>query len=231
MQSGGLEELERELRDLPRRPAPVGLAERVVAEAERVRFAPLETVHGWVLVAYGPRGVRFLAPGVDEAAFVTRYRARLGGDLVRDDAPPARLLGNVRRALAGVRRAGERVPLDLETLGAFERAVLLEARAIPRGQVRTYGWLAKQLGRPSASRAVGLALGRNPVPLLVPCHRVVGSSGSLTGYAFGLEMKRRVLEQEGVDPRKLEASARPATAHAKSVARPERGGSGILGTW
>jgi len=70
------------------------------------------------------------------------------------------------------------------------------ARAIPRGETRTYGQIARQVGSPRAARAVGQAMANNPWPVIVPCHRVLGSDGRLTGFGGGLEMKRRMLEME-----------------------------------
>lgn len=78
----------------------------------------------------------------------------------------------------------------------FERQVYLVVSAIPHGETRTYKWVAERIGRPNAVRAVGRALNRNPLPILVPCHRVVKSNGELGGYKFGLELKRRLLELE-----------------------------------
>jgi methylated-DNA-[protein]-cysteine S-methyltransferase len=95
--------------------------------------------------------------------------------------------------------AGERTCFDFEfSLGGteFERRVWQEVSAIPYGQTATYAEIARRIGRPSACRAVGRANGRNPVALVVPCHRVIGSNGSLTGYAGGLDMKRGLLELE-----------------------------------
>src|SRR2546423_6468120 len=95
--------------------------------------------------------------------------------------------------------AGERTEfdLDVELDGTpFERRVWDEVRAIPYGQTATYAEIARRIGRPSACRAVGRANGRNPVALIVPCHRMIGSDGSLTGYAGGIEMKRALLELE-----------------------------------
>ncbi|MFJ9538375.1 methylated-DNA--[protein]-cysteine S-methyltransferase [Streptomyces sp. NPDC101225] len=88
------------------------------------------------------------------------------------------------------------LPLSLHGT-PFQRAVWDELRRIPYGETRSYGQLADALGRPSASRAVGLANGRNPIGIIVPCHRVVGADGSLTGYGGGLERKRRLLALEG----------------------------------
>ncbi|CAL9621819.1 MULTISPECIES: methylated-DNA--[protein]-cysteine S-methyltransferase [Streptomyces] len=87
------------------------------------------------------------------------------------------------------------VPLRL-TGTPFQRLVWEELRRIPYGETRTYGRLADALGSPAASRAVGLANGRNPVGIIVPCHRVIGANGSLTGYGGGLERKQRLLDFE-----------------------------------
>jgi len=95
--------------------------------------------------------------------------------------------------------AGERMEfdLDVELDGTeFERRVWDEVRAIPYGQTATYAEIARRIGRPGASRAVGRANGRNPLAVIVPCHRVIGSDGSLTGYAGGIAMKRALLDLE-----------------------------------
>jgi methylated-DNA-[protein]-cysteine S-methyltransferase len=81
----------------------------------------------------------------------------------------------------------------------FTRSVYEAVAAIPAGRIRTYGDIARQLGRPGAARAVGRAMATNPFPVVIPCHRVVGSSGSLTGFAGGIEMKASMLEMEGVN--------------------------------
>lgn len=95
---------------------------------------------------------------------------------------------------------GRRRSFDLETdltpVPEFQRLVLDELARVPYGNVTTYGKLAGRIGRPRASRAVGGALNRNPVPIVLPCHRVVGASGSLVGYAGGLDRKRALLELE-----------------------------------
>lgn len=95
--------------------------------------------------------------------------------------------------------AGERTEFDLELDPAgtpFERRVWDELRAIPYGETTSYAEIARRIGRPGASRAVGRANGRNPIAVIVPCHRVIGSDGSLTGYAGGIEMKRALLDLE-----------------------------------
>ncbi len=88
--------------------------------------------------------------------------------------------------------------LDFSECSGFQLAVLLEERKIPRGEVRSYGWLARRIGKPGAARAVGNALATNPFPLLIPCHRAVRSDGSIGGFQGGPVMKRALLEMEGL---------------------------------
>lgn len=113
---------------------------------------------------------------------------------VEDDAPFAAARDQLTAYFAGERQAFD---LPLNPMGTpFQRQVWEALRAIPYGETRSYREIAEQLGRPTASRAVGAANGRNPISVIVPCHRVVGSSGVLTGYAWGLERKRALLDLE-----------------------------------
>jgi len=97
-------------------------------------------------------------------------------------------------------KLSKKILVSMKAYPAFQQAVWKACAAIPKGQVRTYGWLAKKIGKPGAARAVGAALGRNPFAPTVPCHRVVGADGRLTGYsgAGGIAAKRRMLRAEGV---------------------------------
>lgn len=95
------------------------------------------------------------------------------------------------------RRTAFELPLDLAHGTAFQQSVWRGLLAIPRGATTSYGGLSRALGQPTAMRAVGAAVGRNPLSIVVPCHRVVGADGSLTGYAGGLERKRALLQLEG----------------------------------
>lgn len=118
------------------------------------------------------------------------------------DAPEAQhpWFDTVRRALDGWAKAAvdpALPPLDAQGT-PFQQAVWAQLRAIPRGALTSYGALALAVGKPQASRAVGAAVGRNPIGILVPCHRVVGAQGQLTGYAGGLPLKVRLLQDEGV---------------------------------
>jgi methylated-DNA-[protein]-cysteine S-methyltransferase len=101
----------------------------------------------------------------------------------------------LREYFAGRRQSFE---LALDVVGTpFQRAVWQALLTIPFGQTRTYAELARQVGRPSAARAVGAANGRNPLAIVAPCHRVIGTGGALTGFAGGLEAKARLLQLEG----------------------------------
>lgn len=96
--------------------------------------------------------------------------------------------------------SGERIVfderLDFAKATPFQRSVWEAARAIPYGETRTYGWIAQRIGKAEAAHAVGQALKRNPFPIIVPCHRIVGADGGLTGFSAGLELKRRLLDLE-----------------------------------
>jgi methylated-DNA-[protein]-cysteine S-methyltransferase len=95
--------------------------------------------------------------------------------------------------------AGERRTFDLELAprgGGFDQAVWERVAEIPYGETRSYGQVAREIGHPDRARAVGSANGRNPLPIVIPCHRVIGADGSLVGYGGGLELKRRLLELE-----------------------------------
>ena len=108
---------------------------------------------------------------------------------------------------AGTRREFD-LPLRLQGT-AFQQRVWRELTEIPYGETWSYGELAKRIDKPSASRAVGLANGRNPISILVPCHRVIGADGSLTGYGGGLDRKRWLLAHEGLHPGQPESHSRP----------------------
>lgn len=131
----------------------------------------------------------------DEAA-VTAIRFGAGG--AQDTSPLLDAAeAQLREYFAGARRTFD---LPLAPHGtAFQQRVWTALRAIPYGETRTYGELAAAIGSPNASRAVGMANHRNPIPIIIPCHRVIGANGTLTGYAGGLEIKRKLLALEGIN--------------------------------
>jgi O-6-methylguanine DNA methyltransferase len=169
-------------------------------------YTTIESPAGPVFVAWNERGVSMVDVADDAARFEARFAAQVRRRLDGVDAMPPRLARLVRRRLAGDRSAS--VPVDLRGRSPFEEAVLRKALEIPAGEVRPYGWIASHIGRPRAVRAVGTALGHNPVPLLIPCHRVVRSDGHIGQYSLGgPSVKRRVLAAEGVDLDRLEGFA------------------------
>lgn len=206
--------LEKDLRELGRITAPDGFAERVLAAAgfrpqAADSYAELETPMGVLQVAWNERGISALRRAETGQDFQGWFMERLGRQVARARALPERLARQLGETLAGRSR---RMRLDLEGLSAFEQEVLGKTLEIPRGEVRTYAWVAREIGRPRAVRAVGTALGHNPIPLLIPCHRVVRSDGRLGEYSMGgSEVKRAILGGEGVDPAWLEALASRGT--------------------
>jgi methylated-DNA-[protein]-cysteine S-methyltransferase len=134
--------------------------------------------------------------GTNPRAATTAGAAGSGGPAEPgDDAIAAQIL----EYLDGKRDRFD-IPLDLGGVGPFHRKVLLRCRAIPFGETRTYAALAREAGSPKAFRAVGHAMATNPIPIVIPCHRVVGSDGSLRGFGGGLPMKERLLRMEGARP-------------------------------
>jgi O-6-methylguanine DNA methyltransferase len=196
--------------------APRSLApSTLVAVGLADEFATIATAIGEVQVAWNGVGVSAVDRATDESAFEARFRATVGRPIRRVAAMPERLRRAIERRFAGDRRTT--VPLDLRGRTEFERAVLLKALEIPRGEVRPYGWIAAEIGRPRAVRAVGTALAHNPVPLVVPCHRVVRSDGLIGQYSLGgPAVKRQVLASEGLDPDELEQLARAGVRYLGS---------------
>jgi O-6-methylguanine DNA methyltransferase len=173
----------------------------LVAAGLADHYAEIDSPLGPVYVAWNGRGVSWLGTAGDAGSFEDQVRSHTGRPISRADALPA-----IRRRLAGDRRA--RIELDLRGATSFEVAVWRKALEIPRGEVRPYGWVAAEIGRPKAVRAVGTALAHNPIPLVVPCHRVVRSDGTIGQYSLGgPDNKRRILAAEGLDPSWLEAEA------------------------
>lgn len=164
-----------------------------------VGFSVQETVIGRVLLADGPGGALVASTFVPDDAALERALRRLAAGVsprvVEAPDRTSRAADQLEQYLAGERRAFD-VPVDLALATPFQRAVLERLAGVGYGRRTTYGALARDLGRASASRAVGAALGANPVCVVLPCHRVVAGSGALTGYAGGLEAKRRLLDLE-----------------------------------
>ena len=192
-----------------RQPAPVGLADAVL---ERVGLAGDEYVKvdgpiSPLFVAYGKRGISFVerADRVDAGDFEEAFRATFGRSVRRVERAPQLIQRIIDARIWGGTGTKPKMSFELDQLPDFERQVLLKVLEIPRGEVRPYAWVAAELGRPLAVRAVGNAVARNPIPFVIPCHRVVRSDGRIGNYgAGGPTAKRAVLASEGVNVEELE---------------------------
>lgn len=160
--------------------------------SETIRWRMFESSFGTMLVAASARGICRVGFGIDAGDLANRFPgARTCEDVQDADG----LFRRVAEAVENPRRIVD-IPLDMGGT-AFQRRVWEALRRIPSGETVTYGELAAQLGDAKAGRAVGAANGANRIAVLIPCHRVVQSDGSLGGYAWGLDMKRELLRREG----------------------------------
>lgn len=160
---------------------------------------------GDVWVVFSDSGLRLIRRGGSLGDLRATYARRFGRTLVERTMPPA-LRKQVTASLSGEGAVKPRIDWSADAT-ELEREVLSVLERIPRGEVRTYEWVARQAGRPRAIRAVGNILARNPVPFVVPCHRVVPASGGTGNYIFGSEAKRELLRSEGVDVATLDRLA------------------------
>jgi methylated-DNA-[protein]-cysteine S-methyltransferase len=150
---------------------------------------------GELLVATTDRGLAAISFEA-EAEHVDRLARIAGPRVLRSPRSVDRARRELDEYFDGRRRTFD-VTLDLRALPEFTVSVLGELARVPYGQTTTYGELARRVGHPQAARAVGTVMNRNRIPIVLPCHRVVGSTGDLTGYAGGLDVKRTLLELEG----------------------------------
>jgi len=169
---------------------------RIGASPRTVYYCSLPTPIGRVLVGATDAGLVRVSFRQSESSFVAELRERLAADPVRSAAKTADIVRQLRAYFAGERRTFD-VQLDLSRLTPFHRRVLMAAAEVPAGQVVSYGEIARRIGQPQGSRAVGQALGRNPVPIVIPCHRVIAAGGRIGGYGGGLGIKRKLLRLEG----------------------------------
>jgi methylated-DNA-[protein]-cysteine S-methyltransferase len=161
-----------------------------------IHYCALSTPIGRLFVAASEAGLVRVSFWQSEASFVAELRQRLGADPIRSPARTADVVHQLRAYLAGERRRFD-VRLDLRHTTPFQRRVLMAAARVPAGQVVSYGEIARRIGQPRGSRAVGQALRHNPVPIVIPCHRVVAAGERIGGYGGGLGIKRKLLRLEG----------------------------------
>ena len=195
------------LRSSPGHQAPASFLPAVL---KRVGLADLywklDSPVGTVFVAASRAGISMVSRAKSEADFERHYERRRGRPITRAASRPPSIVRALFKNLKSPDR--EKLHFDLRGLSEFERAVLRKALEIPGGEVRPYSWIAREIGHPEAVRAVGTALSRNPVPLLIPCHRVVRADGSIGNYSLGgSRVKRTLLEVEDVEPDTIERLA------------------------
>ena len=219
-------------RRAPHSVSPIVLLETGLADGIVERSTPA----GPLLVAFNPRGVSATSLSADRERFVLAFSNRFGRPAFPVTAMPAALSAQLDRSLVSGR--AKTLPLDLRSVTPFQRTVLEVVAKIPPGQVRPYGWVARESGRPGASRAVGTTMARNPIPVLIPCHRVIRSDGHLGNYLFGVDAKTTLLEAEGLDTVSAERNAsagrlwlgsdtthivcHPSCAHARRITAPHQ---------
>jgi methylated-DNA-[protein]-cysteine S-methyltransferase len=163
-------------------------------------FAIFETAIGRCTIAWSAAGITGLRlPEASDATAPRRFGRRFPGIARTPPPPAAAAITRIQAFLAGAGDDFASLTLDESEVGEFDRAVYRQARAIPAGATETYGAIAARLGDPALARAVGQALGRNPWPIVVPCHRVTGADGRMGGFSApgGRATKRRLLELEG----------------------------------
>ena len=196
--------------------APVGEARTrartadadVRVEAERaglvgVGVASVASPLGELFVAVTKRGLACIAfEGEDRDTLERRFAAVLSPSVLSSAGATDEVRRQLEEYFAGERRRFE-LPLDRRLMSPFARRVLSVTSKVPFGRIDTYGHVALGIQQPTASRAVGAALGSNPIPIVIPCHRIVGSGGRLTGYAGGIDRKRTLLRLEGHRPSEL----------------------------
>ena len=178
--------------DLDRRFRDAAARENLLDVAYDLVDSPI----GSLLVAATPRGLCRISYDAEPEREIDRLAQSFGVRVLRSPKPidPARR--ELDEYFEGNRRHFD-LDLDVGLLAEFNRRVLRELATVPYGEVVTYGQLAARAARPRAARAVGMVMNRNPLPIVLPCHRVVGSNGSLTGYGGGLHVKEHLLRLEG----------------------------------
>lgn len=188
------------------RPAPDSVLDAVLRRTDLAdEYAVIDGPTGPAYVAWNGRGITAFVP-LEAVGSRDDFESRHPRRATYVDSPPDRLATHLSHTIETGRLG--RLPIDLSSIGEFQRKVLEKCSEIPPGEIRPYGWVAREIGNPGAVRAVGTALGRNPVPVLIPCHRVVRTDGRIGNYAYGSPMKRSLLEHEGLDPEVIEAQAR-----------------------
>jgi methylated-DNA-[protein]-cysteine S-methyltransferase len=189
------------------RAAAAALSDAAVRERlVDVAVATMDSPLGELLVAVTPRGLACVAfDGEDREVLLERMARDLSPRILEVAAPTDDTRRELEEYFARTRTRFD-LKVDRRLIGPFAWDVLSATRRVPFGSTATYGQVATRIGRPTAARAVGAALGSNPIPIVIPCHRVIGAGGKLTGYAGGLPRKQLLLELEGSLPPRLQGT-------------------------
>jgi methylated-DNA-[protein]-cysteine S-methyltransferase len=161
-----------------------------------VAYDVVDSPLGGLFVGVSDRGLCVISYEADPDAQVERLASGFGSRVLRSTRPVDPARRQLDEYFEGKRKRFD-LDVDLRLARDFGRTVLQELGRVPFGEVTTYGELAARAGKPRAARAVGTIMNRNPIPIVLPCHRVVGANGSLVGYAGGLERKQQLLQLEG----------------------------------
>lgn len=165
----------------------------------RLYYTTFNSPVGEVLVTRSEKGLNFVAfPRSKWQRFLAALKSEESLDLKKDDKRFSSLKRDLKSYFSG-RRVRFKESLDLTGGTAFQKRVWKAMLKIPPGETRSYGWLARQVGGRNKARAVGAACGANPIPIIVPCHRVLRENGDLGGYGGGLSVKRKLLKLEGAE--------------------------------
>ena len=159
------------------------------------RYSRVQTDLGVFRIACSSNGITTIRPAAETPqAFEAAYRKRFGVNPVPGDVPDAYIQA-LRRTVKGQETPS--VPIDWSGFTPFQQKVLKTLLKVPAGKAQSYSWLARRAGFPKAARAVGNAMANNPIPFLIPCHRIVPASGGVGNYGLGKELKRELLKREG----------------------------------
>jgi O-6-methylguanine DNA methyltransferase len=188
--------------------APADVGDRVLVGVGLAdEYIEWPSTIGRLFISFNGRGVSTVSADPDAGRFEDYFQKRHQRPL----RPAKALPDAIERHLAEAIDRGQpgKLPVDLRGTTPFQRDVLMKAATIPRGEVRPYGWIAGELGKPAAVRAVGSALATNPIPLILPCHRVVRSDGTFGRYSLGSDdNKQLLLASEGLDVARYQRMAR-----------------------
>jgi O-6-methylguanine DNA methyltransferase len=170
--------------------------------AETLVAVIVETRLGWAGVGLSEHGIQRATLFHGDRAGCQAELAAFGAHEV-DDPRAAGVRDRLVRYANGEGPLLDDYPVDLPRCTRMQRDAWLALRRVPYGETRSYGWLANEIGHPGKARPVGTMNGSNPIPLWLPCHRIIGADGSLVGFGGGLAMKQRLLELEGALPQRL----------------------------